>query len=143
VHSFTDRTGRAWNLEITVAALKRVRDLAKVDLCQVGDGVEVRLDDLALMGEVIFALLEPQAKAAGVSLDAFLVALDGPAAAGAMAAFWEEMHAFFRPCLPLVGALIAVAAKTAREVRAEQAAQSTSGGESTGSQEPSASIQAP
>ena len=61
MHSFTDKTGRAYNLDITVAALKQVRDLAKVDLCQIGDGVEAKLDDLALMGEVLYALVEPQA----------------------------------------------------------------------------------
>lgn len=142
MHSFTDRTGRAWNLEITVAALKRVRDLAKVDLCQIGEGVEAKLDDLALLGEVLFALVEPQAKPVGVALEGFLAALDGAAMGAAVEAFWGELACFFRPCLPLAGSLIELAAKIARKTREEQAAAaaaaSISGGASTGSQAQSA-----
>jgi len=148
--TFTDRAGRTWNVEITVSALKRVRELAKIDLCQIGEAtpgdkpVESRLDDLALLGEVLFAVVKPQADALKVSEAAFLDSLDGPAMSVAAEAFWEELVSFFRPCLPLAGRLIALGAEIARQAREEReraapTPASVSGSESTASQAPSAS----
>jgi hypothetical protein len=152
--TFTDRTGRTWTIEITVSALKRVRDLAKVDLCQIGEAeagqkpVESRLDDLAFLGEVLFAVVKPQADAQQVTLDAFLCALDGDAMGVAAEAFWSELACFFRPCLPMAGKLIALGAEIARQAREERekiasAPASTCGSESTASQAPSEPTQAP
>ena len=148
--TFTDRTGRSWNVEITVSALKRVRDLAKLDLGQIAEepapGVVPlgrRLDDLATLGEVLFALVKPQADAQKVSQEDFLDALDGPAMGRASAAFWPELDCFFRPCLPLVGGLIALALEVRSQAQAQAAPAPASGSESTGSPAQSASTPVP
>ena len=146
MQTFEDRAGRTWSVEITVSALKRVRDLAKVDLGQIAESPDLakRLDDLATLGSVLYAVIQPQAKAKNLAEDVFLDALDGPAMARAAAAFWPELTDFFRPCLPLVGGLIALALEVRSQVQAQASAPaSASGSESIGSPAPSESIPAP
>jgi len=39
MRTFSDNAGRTWTVQVNVNAIKRVRDLAKVDLLQGGVGV--------------------------------------------------------------------------------------------------------
>lgn len=95
--SFNDSTGRAWSVQVNVAAIKRVRDLAGVDLLAVleGDLLQRLSEDPVLLVDVIYALLRPQANAAGVSDVQFGEAMAGEAIDQATAALLEELVSFF------------------------------------------------
>lgn len=95
--SFEDRNGQTWNLEITVGSLKRVRDLAGVNLADLGEGeVLERLGrDPVLLGDVLFALCKLQADERGVGDEQFGAALAGDAVEQATTALLEELADFF------------------------------------------------
>lgn len=99
MHSFTDRTNRSWSLDINVAGIKRVRKLLNVDLLQVLDkGSELLRQlgtDLALLVDVLYALLKPDADAAGVSDEDFGRSFSGDSILHARTAFFEELTDFF------------------------------------------------
>jgi len=105
MRTFTDSAGRAWQLAITVDAVRRVRDVVGVNLARLIEpreaGGSLPLltdleDDLLLLVDVIYALVKPQADAQGVSDADFGRALGGEAIAGAHEAFWRELADFFR-----------------------------------------------
>jgi hypothetical protein len=122
MQTFTDRLDKSWDMQLTVSSLKRVRDLAKADLgAMIEDPTQAkRLDDMTVMGRVIYAVVKPQADASSITEDAFLELLDGPAMSRAAGAFWQELESFFRPCLPLVGGLIALAIQVRRKARSDE-----------------------
>ncbi len=97
---FADSTGRTWNLDLTVGDIKRIRRRMGIDLMGLLDG-EPRLvdrirDDLELAINLVFAAIEPQAEAAGVTDEQFGHALTGEAASAALAALWGAVADFFR-----------------------------------------------
>ena len=68
--SFTDNAGRTWTLSLTLGAAERVKALVDVDLlepCDAGDPpLLTRLGtEVALLCDVIFALIKPQADGQG------------------------------------------------------------------------------
>ncbi len=67
MRAFKDSTGRTWSIEINVAALKRIRGLAGVDLMQVVEGtgglIEKLIRDPVLLCDVVYALCKPEADA--------------------------------------------------------------------------------
>jgi hypothetical protein len=83
--SFADKTGRTWQLSCTVGDLMRVQQIADVNLAlQIA---EVASDPLK-MALVIWALVQPQAAATGLTADQFYASLGGEEieqAAGAIA----------------------------------------------------------
>jgi hypothetical protein len=100
MHSFTDNTGRVWQVEITIGAVKRVKGILSIDLLSPEDGEPPLLQrlhrDTMLLIDTIFALLKPQAEAAEVSDLQFAEALGGEAAYAAYQAFMEELRDFFQ-----------------------------------------------
>lgn len=108
MRTFTDHADRTWTLSITVDAIKRVRDLAGVNLADLTaadptDSADhpppalTRLQtDVVLLCDVLYALVQPQALARNISDEDFGRALGGEAIARAAAAFWEELAGFFR-----------------------------------------------
>lgn len=98
--AFKDNTGREWTLSITVSAIKRVRDAAGLNICELTEGspplVSRLSTDIPLVATVIFAILKPQAVAAGISDEQFADALGGDAMQAAYEAFWAELADFFR-----------------------------------------------
>ena len=69
---FRDGAGDAWEIELTVSTVARVRDLAGVDLLEPAVNPESnvfteQLNNLETLGAVIRALCEPQAVARGLS----------------------------------------------------------------------------
>ncbi|GMV98441.1 MAG: hypothetical protein AMXMBFR83_27910 [Phycisphaerae bacterium] len=98
--TFTDTAGRTWTLALTIDAAKRVKSLLDVNLLELEAGdppLLTRLGtDVILLCDVIFALLKPQADAAGVSDEQFAAALGGDAVLAAQTAFYEELVDFFR-----------------------------------------------
>lgn len=98
--TFTDTAGRTWTLALTIDAAKRVKSLLDVNLLELEAGdppLLTRLGtDVILLCDVIFALVKPQADAAGVSDQEFAAALGGDAVLAAQTAFYEELVDFFR-----------------------------------------------
>ncbi len=98
--TFTDTAGRTWTVALTIDAAKRVKSLLDVNLLELEAGdppLLTRLGtDVILLCDVIFALVKPQADAAGVSDQEFAAALGGDAILAAQTAFYEELADFFR-----------------------------------------------
>jgi len=100
MRSFTDNTGRAWSLSLTIAAVKRVKGLLGVDLLDLSSGTPPLISrlgtDVVLLCDVVYAILQPQADAAGVTDEQFGAALGGEAVEAAVGAFFAELADFFR-----------------------------------------------
>jgi hypothetical protein len=95
--TFKDNAGRTWTIAINVNAIKRVRDLAKVNLLEAADGklFERLIDDSVLLVDAIYAACKPEADAASVTDEDFGRAMAGDAIEHATAAMLEELAAFF------------------------------------------------
>ena len=100
MRAFTDSAGRAWTLSLTLDAAKRVKSLLGVNLLELDKGdppLLTRLGtDVILLCDVVFAILKPQAEAAGVTDEQFGGALGGDIILAAQTAFYEEMVDFFQ-----------------------------------------------
>lgn len=98
--TFTDSAGRAWTLALTIDAAKRVKSLLDVNLLELEAGdppLLTRLGtDVILLCDTIFALVKPQADAAGVTDEQFAAAMGGDAILAAQTAFYGELVDFFR-----------------------------------------------
>lgn len=94
--TFTDNAKRSWTVEINVAAIKRVRDLAHVDLLEIVEGklIERLIRDPILLCDVVYAACKPQADERGVSDEEFGRAMAGDAIEHATAALLEELVSF-------------------------------------------------
>jgi len=93
---FIDTKGRKWTLDVTVAAIKRVRSLAGVDLLAILDKGEIPsilLDPIRLV-DVLFALVKPQADSLNISDEQFGEAMAGDCIAAAGEAFVEGLVRF-------------------------------------------------
>lgn len=97
MHTFTDRAGRGWALDINVGAVKRVKVLVGFDLLDIGEGrsLERLSGDPVLLCDVLYCLVKPQAEALGVSDEQFGAALAGDALGDAADALLAELVAFF------------------------------------------------
>ena len=97
MRTFTDNAGRTWSIALTVAAVKRVRDLAKVDLLDLSDGriFEKLVADPVTLCDVLFAVCKPQADEVQVSDTEFGEAMAGDAIEHASKALIEELIQFF------------------------------------------------
>lgn len=97
MHSFKDRDERAWNVELNVAQVRRVRDALGVNLLDVGNGdmlADLAADPIALC-DVLWVLCQQQAEAADITDEQFGRALVGDAIAEATDALLEELVDFF------------------------------------------------
>jgi hypothetical protein len=98
MRTFKDNQDREWTVEITVAAIKRVRGLAGVDLMEVLEGsnglIERLVRDPVLLCDVIYAACKPQADERQVSDEAFGASMAGDAIERATAALLEELVDF-------------------------------------------------
>lgn len=108
---FTDSLGREWTLNLTVASMRRVKDLAGIDLAEVVEKDKTLLSDLymkpAVISAVLLALVHTQMVATGVTKGEFEAALSGPALHAGKQALLDEITDFFSSFLPGEGALIA------------------------------------
>ena len=100
--TFKDNQDREWTIAVTVASIKRVRQLtpAKVDLLKV---VENELDLLAkladdpiLLVDTVYVLCKPEADQRGVTDEQFGEAMYGDALERAYVALLEDLCDFFR-----------------------------------------------
>jgi len=95
--TFNDNAGRTWTLAINVDAIKRVRDLVKVNLLEIADGklVDRLVSDPILLCDVIYALCKPEADQRTISDSQFGAAMAGDAIDQATTALLEEVVGFF------------------------------------------------
>lgn len=104
--TFTDTNGRTWSVALNIAAVKRVRDLAGVDLLapagqaagadDAGETVITRLaGDPVLLCDVVYAVCKPEADAADIRDEDFGRAMAGDAIDAATRALLEELADFF------------------------------------------------
>ena len=115
MHTFTDNQGRVWDVEINVTTLRRVRDLAKVNLTRILDDgfLDAFLEDAFQQADVLFSLCRDQAEERGVCDEDFGRALTGQAMESAQIAMLAELADFF----PLRRALLEKIASRHRRLR--------------------------
>lgn len=81
MRSFTDTTGRSWNLTVTVLTVKRVREATDVLLTALFDDKCTLLaelsGDLIKLVDVLWVVCEGQAKEAGITPEQFAEGLGG------------------------------------------------------------------
>ena len=94
--TFTDNAGRSWNVEINVAAIKRARTLADVNLLEVVEGtlVDRLIRDPVLLCDCLYAVCKPQADERSITDEEFGRAMAGDAIEHATAALLEELVSF-------------------------------------------------
>jgi hypothetical protein len=100
--SFKDTQGREWRITVNVTTIKRVRDLAGVDLLHVLDGkgadgrslIERLIADPILLVDVLYAVCRPQCAELKVSDESFGEAMAGDAIEAATAALLDEIVSF-------------------------------------------------
>lgn len=97
MHSFTDEKGRAWSVVVTVDTVRRVRQLAGVDLMQVIKGplLEELAGDPVRLVDVLFAICKPQADAGKVTDQDFGQSLAGDSIDAATMALLGAIADFF------------------------------------------------
>lgn len=97
MRTFKDNAGRTWTISLTVAAVKRVRDLAKIDLLDLANGrvLERLVADPVTLCDALYAACKPQADAEGITDEAFGEAMAGDAIEHASKALVEELIQFF------------------------------------------------
>jgi hypothetical protein len=95
--TFVDNAGRTWTVAVNVDAIKRVRDLATVNLLEVIEGklLERLIGDPVLLCDVIYSVCKPEADAKNIKDEDFGRAMAGDAIDGATTALLEELVDFF------------------------------------------------
>ena len=96
MHTFKDNEGRAWDVSVNVAVIKRVRDLTGADLLGVVDGtlIEKLIRDPVLLCDVIYAACKPQADGRNINDVQFGEAMAGDAIDSATAALLSAIVDF-------------------------------------------------
>jgi len=95
--TFKDREGMSWDVDLNVAAVKRVRDLAGVDLLSAAqEGFERLFNDPIAMVDAIYAICKPQAEERKISDEEFGRRMAGDSIDDAYTAFLEEFPNFFQ-----------------------------------------------
>ncbi len=102
---FKDRDGREWQIVLNVFQMKRVRAALGLDLVNVielGQDGNVKVDmidkianDPCLLVDILWVLVQEQAKVANVTDEQFGTALAGDAIESATKAFLDELVDFF------------------------------------------------
>ena len=105
MHVFKDNKGRSWEVVLDVRQVRRVRAALGIDLANVialdKDGavdvgvVDRIANDPCLLADVLWVLVEGQAKEDGVTDEAFGASLAGDSIEEAARAFLDELVDFF------------------------------------------------
>lgn len=94
--TFKDTEGREWQIAINVSVIKRVRDLAGIDLLAVfqGEVIDRLISDPILLCDVIYAVCQWQADQRKITDEDFGRAMAGDAIEHATAALLDELVSF-------------------------------------------------
>ncbi len=94
--TWTDSENRSWSCTITVATVKRVQQLAEVNLLEAFDGLLMKLaDDPVSLANVLYAVCKLQADERGVTDEQFGELLGGETIEGATTALVQGIIDFF------------------------------------------------
>lgn len=95
--TFTDNANRTWTVAVNVGAVKRMRDLLKLDLAgdNLADVIGKLANDPVALVDTLWVILQPQAEAQNVSAEAFADAVAGDVITRATEALLEEIVDFF------------------------------------------------
>lgn len=104
MHTFADRNGRQWQIDLTIGTVARVRkqsgkrfDLLDPSSVVDGEKLSTVLDgDLAMVYEVLWHVIEPQAAAAGITAEKFGEAMAADCIVAAQTALFAAWLDFFR-----------------------------------------------
>ncbi|MFW5679523.1 MAG: hypothetical protein ACOCYE_02075 [Pseudomonadota bacterium] len=102
-HTFTDAADRMWTIPMTVGSIRRVENALGYNLANAAEPAEegespllTRLAiDPALLVDVVYVLVQPQAEKQGVDDLQFGEAIDGDAYGRLSEAFWGALTDFF------------------------------------------------
>ena len=92
--NFTDKLSREWTLDITVAAMRRAKR-SDIDLSMPVSQLQSYIMDDVFLTDVLWAIVEPDAKAKAVTLEQFEAGLDGKVLAVAREALWDALCEYF------------------------------------------------
>lgn len=98
--SFKDTEGRVWTLRITVAAIRRIKEIAGIDLGDFsvfGEGgpfSDLGSDSCRLV-EIVYAAVKPEADVLGVTMEKFMESFVGETVVKASEALLESLADFF------------------------------------------------
>jgi hypothetical protein len=97
MQTFNDTQGRAWQVDVTVETIKRVKGLLGLDLLEIvgGDLAERLSTDPILLCDVLYAVCKPEAEQRNVSDEEFGRGLAGDAIDAATGALLEALVDFF------------------------------------------------
>jgi hypothetical protein len=102
MRQFIDTNGAAWQISLTIDAIKRVKCVLGIDLASPQEGTPptiARLDsDIIFLCDVLYVLLKPQCDAAGIDDVGFAQRLGGETITAAHDALFTELTDFFRQC---------------------------------------------
>lgn len=95
--TFTDNANRTWTVAVNVGAVKRMRDLLKLDLAgdNLADVIGKLANDPVALVDTLWVILQPQVEAQSVSAEAFADAVAGDVITRATEALLEEIVDFF------------------------------------------------
>ena len=98
--SFKDTEGRVWTLRITVAAIRRIKGIAGIDLGDFsvfGEGGPFSGlgSDSCRLVEIVYAAVKPEADILGVTMDKFMESFVGETVVKASEALLESLADFF------------------------------------------------
>ncbi len=95
--TFKDNAGRTWNIDVNIAAVKRVKSLLGIDLIGVVEGKV--LDQLVInpviMCDVVYAICKPDADKQNIDDEKFGCAMAGDVLGHATEALLQELVDFF------------------------------------------------
>lgn len=101
MRTFADKTGREWQLSVTIGDARRVQTMLDVNLLDITVGDPPLLTrlatDIILLVDVIWALVQPQAAAAGITDEQFGEIM-GDGLEAANDALMAELADFFQRC---------------------------------------------
>lgn len=96
---FKDASGKTWTIQITVSTVKKCRAHVNVDLPGLFDdeckGLQEITNDPIRFTELLFVIVQDEAKERQVDQDAFESAMYGDALEQSMSAFLDELIDFF------------------------------------------------
>lgn len=94
MRTFKDNAGRTWTVSVDVAAVKRARSLAGVDMLDL-TGTMSRIErDPVVVCDTLWAIVKPQADHAGIDEESFFSSLAGDCIEAAARAMLAELVDF-------------------------------------------------